>query len=77
MVGREISIDTDKIFRLMKEHGLTIHGLETKAELGNGTIRKWDRVVPDLKSLFNVAEALGIDFWKLTIIKEKERGQKE
>lgn len=71
MVDKEISVDLEKVYRLMKEHELTIHGLENKAEIGNGTIKKWDRVSPNLKSLFNVAYVLGIDYWKLTTITNK------
>lgn len=68
MPNRVISVDLDKIKRLCEEHEIKIHRLETEAGLKNGTIRKWDKAVPNLKSLFGVAEVLGIDYWKLTDI---------
>ena len=69
MANREITVDLDKIKRLASEHEIKIHRLETEAGLKNGTIRKWNKAVPNLKSLFGVAEVLGIDYWKLTEIK--------
>lgn len=68
MANREITVDLDKIKRLASEHEIKIHRLETEAGLKNGTIRKWNKAVPNLKSLFGVAEVLGIDYWKLTDI---------
>lgn len=68
MQNREIRVDIDKVKRLASEHEISIYALEKEAGLTNGTIRKWDKAIPNLKSLFGVAEILGIDFWKLTII---------
>ena len=69
MANREISVDLEKIKRLASEHEIKIHRLESEAGLKNGTIRKWNKAVPNLKSIFGVAEVLGIDYWKLTEIK--------
>lgn len=65
-VDKTITVDLDKIIRLSKEHDLTIHGLEVKAKLPNGIISRWNKFNPSLKSLYAVAEVLGIDYWKLT-----------
>ena len=69
MTNRGISVDLEKIKRLADEHEITICRLESEAGLKNGTVRKWKKAVPNLKSIFLVAEVLGIDYWKLTEIK--------
>ena len=68
MPNRVIKVDLDKIKRLANEHEITIHNLEEKANLKNGTIRKWDKAMPKLSSLLAVADVFGIDYWKLTSI---------
>lgn len=68
MPNRVISVDCDKIKRLANEHEISIHALEEKAQLKNGTVRKWGKATPRLQSLLNVADVFGIDYWKLTKI---------
>lgn len=74
MPNRVISVDLDKIRRLAKEHDIKICELERDAGLKHGTIRTWNKVVPNLKSLFGVAEVLRIDYWKLVEIKKANEG---
>lgn len=69
MQNRVILVNLDKIKEIAGEQGYNVHSLEKKAGLKNGTVRKWNKAVPNLRSLFGVAEVLGIDYWKLTEIK--------
>ena len=48
----------DCIKALCRERGLTIASLERKANIGNGTICRWDQYSPTFDSLVKVAGAL-------------------
>lgn len=48
------------IIRLCKEQNINIAELERRAELSNGTIKKWRESVPSVTRAFNVARALGV-----------------
>ena len=69
MQNREIRVDYDKIKNMASEQGLSICRLEKQSGLKNGTVRKWESVFPNIKSLFMVAETLNVNFWELTEIK--------
>lgn len=44
-----------------KKRGLSIHQVERKAVIGNGSISRWDRdYEPKLKNLKKVADVLGV-----------------
>ena len=72
MANREISVNMDKIERLAGKRGMKIKNLEDEMEIGHGTINKWKCSTPNIKTLFAVAEKLGVPFWKLTMIDGKE-----
>ena len=69
MQNRVISVNLKKIRSMAYEQGISIRRLEIEAGLKNGTIRKWNKAVPNVKSLFGVAEVLGVEFNELTDIK--------
>lgn len=48
------------IIRLCKEQNINVAELERRAELSNGTIKKWRESVPSVTKAFNVARALGV-----------------
>lgn len=50
----------DIIQKLCKEKGITIAELERKADLGNGTIRRWDKSYPSIDKAMNVANILNV-----------------
>lgn len=52
------------------KRGLTIRQLESKADLGNGTVGKWKNAKPNYESLQKVAEVLGISV--STLIRENK-----
>lgn len=68
MPNRVISVDIEKIRSMADERGLSIHRLEMYAGLQNGTIRKWNKAQPNIKSLFGVAEVLEVSLNELTKI---------
>lgn len=65
MQNRVISVNLRKIRGMAYEQGLSVRRLEAEAGLKNGTIRKWNRSVPNLRSLFGIAEVLGVDISEL------------
>lgn len=50
----------EKVRKLAGERGMTIHALEQKSGVGNGTISGWDKSKPNLSTIEKVANALGI-----------------
>lgn len=51
----------ENICRYAAKRKLSIHQIEKKANIGNGTIRKWkDGAIPSLESLQKVAKVLGV-----------------
>ena len=50
----------DKIKKICKEKGLSVTYVERKAELGNGSISKWNDSVPNVANLKKVANILEV-----------------
>lgn len=50
----------ERIRELCKKNGITINQLEKEVGFGVGTISKWDKSSPKVKSIALVAEALGV-----------------
>nr|DAJ74976.1 MAG TPA: SOS-response transcriptional repressor [Caudoviricetes sp.] len=50
----------EKVKKLAKKKGLSIAALESKAEIGNGTISRWDKSKPNLKTLEKIAIVLEV-----------------
>lgn len=50
----------EKVKKIAKEKGLSIAALENKAEIGNGTISRWDKSKPNLKTLEKIAAVLDV-----------------
>lgn len=48
----------DRIKHLAQQNGTTIKGLESSANLGNGTIRRWDSSPPSVDKLLKIANLL-------------------
>lgn len=69
MQNRVITVNLEKIKNMAKEKGMTIHRLEMDAGLKNGTVRKWYKQQPNIKTLFRVAEVLGVEYNELTEIR--------
>lgn len=46
----------DKIKKLCKKNKITIHKLEKECDLGNGTIRGWEKSIPNVNTLQKVAD---------------------
>ena len=57
-----------KMRRLCTKKGISIHALEQKAGLGNGTIDNWERHKPRLGTLDKVARALDLPLVELISI---------
>lgn len=56
-----------------KKRGLSIHQVEMKAEIGNGSISRWGKdYEPKLANLKKVADALGVSV--NTLLKETKDG---
>nr|DAX12734.1 MAG TPA: helix-turn-helix domain protein [Bacteriophage sp.] len=55
----------EKVKKIAKEKGLSIAALENKAEIGNGTISRWDKSKPNLKSLEKIATVLDVPIAEL------------
>lgn len=49
----------DRIKEILDFKGLTIAELERKADLGNGTIRRWENSIPSADKLQRAAKVLG------------------
>ena len=50
----------DRIKNLITEKKITVAELERRADLGNGTIRKWDTSLPSADKIQKVARILGV-----------------
>ena len=46
------------IERICAERGISIYALEKEANIGNGTIKRWDKSSPTVNSLQAVAKVL-------------------
>jgi lambda repressor-like predicted transcriptional regulator len=55
----------DNIKAICDKKGISIKKLEQEAELGSGTIYKWQTVSPTLENLKIVADKLGVKVSKL------------
>lgn len=57
----------DNIVEIIAKKDLTIHALEMKANLANGTIRKWNSpdANPQINNLKAVADVLGVSVARL------------
>ena len=55
----------EKIKEICARRGMTIHELEVKAGLGNGTVGSWDVSIPTIRTLKAVAEVLGVSVGEL------------
>lgn len=53
--------------------GMSISALERKADLGNGTIRRWDKSNPNIGNLERVSKIIGVETWQL--LKESKNGE--
>lgn len=51
----------DRIKDLVIEKNITIAELERRADLGNGTIRRWNKTLPSADKLQCVSEVLGVN----------------
>lgn len=49
----------DKISKKAHERGISINSLEAKAGISTGSVYKWNKVSPTIKSLAKVAAVLG------------------
>lgn len=63
----------ESIKRLAFEKGFSINELELKADLGEGTLRRWRVRSPRLNSLEKVAKALNVTVPELLENSEKVR----
>lgn len=68
MQNRDISVNLEKIKEMAKDKGISLCRLEIEAGLTNGTVRKWYKQQPNIKTLFKVAEVLGVNIEDLTEI---------
>ena len=59
------------IERICAEQGKSIRSVELEANLGNGTLSKWDTSSPSVKNLSAVASVLGVDISEL--LKEEKK----
>ncbi len=50
----------ERIKNLISDKKITIAELERRADLGNGTIRKWDTSLPSADKIQKVAKILGV-----------------
>ncbi len=50
----------DRIKELADQKKITIAELERRADLGNGTIRRWSKTLPSADKLQRVGEILGV-----------------
>lgn len=50
----------DNIVKAAKQQGLSINSIEKEADLGVGSICKWNTVSPSVRSLMKVSNILGI-----------------
>ena len=57
----------DNIIEIISSKNLTVHALEMRAGLANGTIRKWNSpdANPQISNLIAVADALGVSVNRL------------
>ena len=59
-----------------KKRGLSIHQVERKAGIGNGSISRWGRdYEPKLKNLKKVADVLGVSVNTLLREEKKDEGK--
>lgn len=61
----------DVVAKLAKKKGISIKALEKEAELGNGTISKWQNTKPNIGNLEKVAKCLEVSV--VDIIKACEK----
>lgn len=59
----------ENVKAIADKKGISIYELEKKANLGNGTIRKWNDASPSVENLFKVARVLNVSI--NTLIKEQ------
>lgn len=50
----------DRVQQLASLKGLSIAEIERKANLGNGTIRRWTNSIPSADKLYRVSKVLGV-----------------
>lgn len=55
----------EKIKKLANERGMSIFALETKANVGNGTISRWNNSKPNLSTLEKIAKVLEVSVEEL------------
>jgi len=56
----------ENVKAICEEKRISIHQLEVKAGLGNGTVRKWNTSAPSLENVQKVAKVLGVSITRLT-----------
>ena len=55
----------DKVKSLCVRKGISISKLEEECEIGHGTILKWDKSAPTLKTVKKVADYFGVTMCEL------------
>lgn len=55
----------EKVKKLACERGMSICSLEEKANVGNGTIARWDKSKPNLSTLEKIAKVLDVSVEEL------------
>lgn len=65
-----------RIKNLVDEKEMSIAEVERKANLGNGSIRRWDESIPTADKLYRVAEVLGISYEYLLLGEDQKQNEK-
>lgn len=55
----------DKVKRLCDENNISVNQLEIKLGLGNGTVSKWKKSLPNVTNLFKVADYFNMSVYEL------------
>lgn len=58
MANRVLKVNMNRLRELAKMNGVNFLELNTKAQLTNGAIQKWEKAEPRITSLYNVAQTL-------------------
>lgn len=50
----------ERVIAYCQKYGLSVAAFERMCDIGNGTIRKWERRKPSMDSLLKIEKATGI-----------------